>query len=380
MARLVPWLVAWLFAFIALGARADAASGTYTGTAALRGNYYVERSTRVVAPALTGRIDTPSGVRADATYLIDAITSASQATGVQSDVGFTEIRNDVQGGLGYELELGGKQLDIALRGRVSKEPDYFSRGGGFSAALSLLERTTTLRLNGYFVHDDVARVERFSPADNPGALFARRAVPVGTLNALSMGLAVDQVLSRSATLTVGFDESVLSGFTANAYRVVAYADGGGRNEDHPHERLRHAVYANAAYYVAATHSALRASYRLYKDNWDILGHAAELRLHQELGELMELRLRYRFYTQRSAYFYRPGRNLRSDRYITADPKMSAFHDQTAGLQMRVALSFFELSALSLLAPASLDFSFDYIFNTNRYGNGLMAQAGLVWPL
>jgi Protein of unknown function (DUF3570) len=359
---------------------ADAASGTTTGAVALRGNYYVERSTRVVAPAVSGRIDTPQGVRVDATYLLDAITSASQATGTQSDVGFTEIRNDVQAGAGYELTFGEAQLDVSLRGRVSKEPDYLSRGGGFSAALSLLQRTTVLRLNGYAVHDDVSRVDRLAPAEDPTKLIARRAVRVGTLDAISLGFALDQVLSPTRTLTLGFDESILSGFTANPYRVVAFADGGGRAEGHPRERFRHAPYLSLAEYFPRTRSALRAGYRLYKDNWDILAHAAELRMHQELGSYLELRGRYRYYTQRAAFFYRPERNLRADRYITADPKMSAFHDHTLGLQARLGLSFLRQSPLSRLAAASLDFSFDYIFNTNRYGNGLMAQAGLIWGL
>ncbi|MFM2417758.1 MAG: hypothetical protein RL385_2481 [Pseudomonadota bacterium] len=366
--------------FTGAPAWADAVSGTTTGTLALRGNYYLERSTRVVAPAVSARIDTAQGVRVEGTYLVDAITSASQATGVASDVGFTEIRNDAQVGAGYEFDLGGAQLDVGLRGRMSKEPDYFSRGGGLTAALSLFERTTVLRFNGYFLHDDVARVERSAPANEPNKLVANHAVNVGTLNALSLGFALDRVLSRSTTLTVGFDEGLLYGFTSNAYRKVAYADGGGNPENHPRSRARHALYAQAAHFFAGTRTAIRAGYRIYKDSWDILAHATELRIHQELSQAHELRLRYRYYRQSSAYFYRAGRNVRTDEYITADPKMRPFHDHTIGGQVRLGLTALELSALSRLATASLDFSFDYIFSSNPgYRRGLMAQAGMVWP-
>src|SRR3954468_16017199 len=83
---------------------ADAVTGTYTGSVALRGNYYWERSTRVVAPSLTAAVETPHGVRVDGTYLIDAITSASQATGVQTDNTFREIRHDAQLGVGHEFD------------------------------------------------------------------------------------------------------------------------------------------------------------------------------------------------------------------------------------------------------------------------------------
>jgi hypothetical protein len=381
--QLIARLALLVLAFVVLPcehASADAVTGTTTGTVALRGNYYLERSTRVVAPAVSARVDTAQGVRVEGTYLIDAITSASQSTGVASDVGFTEIRNDVQGGTGYEFDLGGTQLDIGLRGRMSKEPDYFSRGGGLTAALSLFERTTVLRFNGYYLHDDVARVERSAPANEPGKLVAKHAVDVGTLNALSLGFAIDRVLNRTTTLTLGFDEGLLHGFTSNAYRKVAYADGGGNPENHPRSRARHAAYAQAAHFLAKTRTAIRIGYRLYKDSWDILAQAAEVRVHQELSRAHEVRLRYRYYTQSSSYFYRAGRNVRTDEFITADPKMRPFHDHTIGGQVRLGLTALELSALSRLSTASLDFSFDYIFSSNPgYRRGLMAQAGMIWP-
>src|SRR5690606_28360550 len=40
---------------------ADAASGTYTGSVSLRGNYYWERSTRVIAPAIAMGVESPRG-------------------------------------------------------------------------------------------------------------------------------------------------------------------------------------------------------------------------------------------------------------------------------------------------------------------------------
>src|SRR5688500_16897296 len=64
---------------LATMARADEASGTWTGEVELRGNYYWETSTRVVAPEARIRLESPVGVRVDAGYLLDAITSASIA-------------------------------------------------------------------------------------------------------------------------------------------------------------------------------------------------------------------------------------------------------------------------------------------------------------
>jgi hypothetical protein len=377
--RLKAALASFLWLLCVSGTSADAVTGTFTGSASLRGNYYYERSTRVVAPALIMTLESPRGVRADATYLIDAITSASQATGVKSDVAFREIRHDVQGGLGYEIDLGNAQLDLSARGRMSREPDYHSRGFGFAAALSLDQRNTVLRLNGYFIDDSVYKVDRMAPASNPNELMAARAIFKGKLDTLSLGLAWDQVLSPLALLTLGYDLALLDGFTSNPYRIAVFQDGGGEPEHHPSQRLRHAVYGWLSHYVPATSSSLRLGYRLYHDDWNITAHAPEVRLYQEMGPYLELRLRYRYFVQGSSYFWRQGGNLRTDPYYTADPKMSPFTDQTFGFRLRLALSFLSRTPFHFFRTAVLDGSLEYMINTSRYGNGWISQAGLIWP-
>jgi hypothetical protein len=372
-----------LLAFVAYAltaslAGADAASGTYTGTVAARGNYYWERSTRVVAPSISASLSTPVGVRVDAAYLIDAITSASVATGVQDDLAFTEKRHDVQAGLGYELDLGAAQLDLSARVRMSREPDYHSQGAGFGAALSLDQRNTVFAFNGYFVHDDVYRVLRFMPTNDPDQLFASEAQRVGDLNVLSLGFAWDQVLSRTVTMTLGYDLALLNGFQANAYRSVAFANGGIMAEHHPDQRTRHAPYVWMAKYFETPRLALRVGYRFYRDNWDINAHAVDVRAHQEIGEHFELRLRYRYFHQDRAFFHDPDGNLSTDRYWTADPKMGHFHNQTFGLKMRLSLDFLGFTRLDVLRTAALDWGVEYVLNNNRYGNGVIAQGGLAW--
>ncbi len=364
---------------VALASPSQADPAGWGGEVGLRGNYYWERSTRVVAPAANATIETPLGVRVNGTYLIDAITSASQATGVQSDISFTEVRHDVSAGLGYELDLGQAQLDVTLSGRWSKEPDYLSRGLGFTSALSLNDRNTTLRLNGYFLHDKVWKIDRMAPAEDPDRLMAADAVYVGTLDALSIGLALDQVLSPTTVLTIGYDGAWLNGFQANVYRTVAYADGGGSPENHPEKRVRNASYLWLAQYIRKTRSAIRVGYRFYADTWDLVAHAPEARIYQEFGDYLMLRLRYRYYRQSSAEFWRSGGNLRADEHITADPKMSPFYNQTVGTKVQLSLDFLSFTPLDFAHSAVLDFGVEYIQNTNRFGNGVIGQGGLAWP-
>jgi hypothetical protein len=367
-----------------LRASADASSGTYTGSIALRGNYYWEESTRVVAPSATATLATPSGVRLDGTYLLDAITSASVATGVATDNSFTEKRNDGQAGIGYELDLGGTQLDVSASARMSKEPDYFSRGVGLTAALSLNERNSVLRFTGYYLHDEVSRIVRMASPTAQGTLMASKPVRVGELDVVSLGFAWDQVLDRQSTLTLGYDLSLLDGFQANVYRVAIRSTGGPKPETHPEQRTRNAPYVWLTHFVLATRTAFRLGYRLYHDNWDLLAHAPDVRIHQEVGPYVEVRLRYRYYTQNSSYFYRPGAYLESDNYVTGDPKMRPFHDQTFGFKVRLSLEFLGATALRALSRAVVDWSFEYVlsnntYNNNKYYDGFVAQGGVLFP-
>ncbi|MEO8214658.1 MAG: hypothetical protein ABI560_15760, partial [Myxococcales bacterium] len=78
-------------ALVVLGA-GDAARGENRVT--VRGQYYREPSTRVVQPVAEISADLPGGLDMSAHYLLDAITSASVASGAAGDNLFTEYRNE----------------------------------------------------------------------------------------------------------------------------------------------------------------------------------------------------------------------------------------------------------------------------------------------
>jgi hypothetical protein len=132
--------------------------------------------------------------------------------------------------------------------------------------------------------------------------------------------------------------------------------------------------------VAATHTSLQALYRAYLDDWRIGAINPEVRIYQELTHEFQLRLRYRYYVQTASFFFRqPADYTGLEPYVTSDPKMTAFESHTIGAQLILSLSFLEGSFLDFATQGTLDFSFDYIFNTNRYGNGVISQVGLRVP-
>ncbi len=360
-------------------ARADKTTGTWTGVVETRGNYYWETSTRVVAPSVRAELAAPNGLRLSADYLVDTITSASVGAGLVSDVRFTEIRHDVALGGGYDFDLGASELSLNGRVRTSMEPDYNSYSASLTSALALNERATLFTLNASFLHDDVGKILRGADRIGTDGRNLSDRGQVGVLNVLALSGEFTQVLSPTVFVDLGYDLGVLNGFQANPYRSLSVG-GVMQAENHPDERWRHSFYGRLAWYIRPTHSALHLMYRTYVDSWDIAAITPEARVYQELGESATLRLRYRYYAQTRAYFQRPVSEYQADDvYVTNDPKMTAFHSHLLGGQLVLKLGFLEDSALHFARDATLDVSFDYIWNTNRYGNGVIAQVGVRLP-
>jgi len=373
------WL-ALLLGLCASPAWADRASGTTTGLLELRGDYYWETSTRVLAPSASLRLDLPNGLSLDGEYVLDSVTSASVAAGALTDTGFTERRNDGRLGASYEFDVGDAQLQLSLRGAFSKEPDYRSMSGGVGAVLSLNDRATVLRLNVGYLHDDVGQRFRTGTGARPDPMGGVAGRFSENLEAFTLGAGWDQVLTPTLTASASYDFGRVSGFLASPYRRLLLADGTRRAENHPKLRLRHTLAGRLAWYIRPTHSALHLVYRAYVDSWHVAAITPEVRLYQELGAHRTLRLRYRYYAQNRARFYKePDQYVLDDVLISVDPKMSRFHSQLLGIKMMLDLDFLEHSFLSSFAAATVDMNFEYIWNTNRYGNGVIATVGMRVP-
>jgi hypothetical protein len=359
---------------LALSLAGTAVAQDWSAAVELRGNYYWETSTRVIAPELNAEIEAPNGLRLDAHYLVDAITSASIAAGTLIDRRFTEVRHDVGLGAGYEIDLGKAALDLHGGGRYSREPDYESFGANIGATLALDERNTELSLDVAMTHDLVSEVFQGDAPPAATCLGGERNRPL-TGVAISAGL--NQILAPQLTLSVGYDLGILTGFLSNPYRRVPI-EGANVCERHPGDRLRHTVFARLAYAIEETNTSFHALYRAYIDSWDIGALTPELRIYQEIGDTVMVRARYRYYVQTRAFFY--DTNYQGmDEFFTADGKMSGFESHLVGGLLVFHLAFLEDTALDFAWDATLELGFEYIWRTNIFGDGVIAQVGLRIP-
>ncbi|RLB51112.1 MAG: hypothetical protein DRJ42_17490 [Deltaproteobacteria bacterium] len=370
--------LAALVACLPVMAAADESSGTWTGNVEARGNYYWETSTRVLAPEISVNVESPGGVRLNGHYLLDSITSASIASGALTDVRFNEIRHDFGFGTGHEFDLGEAQLDLSVNGRYSQEPDYSSLAGTVSTSLSLADRATVLRFNFTAFHDEVGKILRGNDTSSPDGGDLSNRGKQGDLNGMVMSFLWSQALTPRLTLDVGYDLGLLSGYLQNPYRAVV-VDSVLLSEVHPDQRTRHTVHGRLGYFFKPTDTAFHLIYRAYMDNWDIAALTPEVRVYQEIGSLVLLRGRYRYYTQTRSFFQSNQGYSGSDEFWTADPKMTEFESHLVGGLIVVRLEFLERSILDFAWNATVEVGLEYIWRTNSFGNGVIGQVGLNVP-
>ncbi len=358
---------AWLLALLAATAhvRADEATGTWTGEVEGVGNYYWERSTRVVVPRFGAKLVAPNGVGVSAGYLVDVISSASIAqTGSDEDAVFTELRHGIGLGVGKEFDLGETPLDLQLHGIYSTEDDYKSLSYGLGAAFSLDRRASVLRLSLNRIEDDIE-----SNADTTRH---------EELGGFSVGANWEQILGRTLVLTGGYQIGYLEGFLANIYRRALIGPLP-FPEDHPRERWRHSAELRLRWLIPATATAIHFMPRAYLDSWDIRALNPEVRVYQELWTPeVVMRLRYRFYTQSAAEFFRASYPQGYMGHVTNDPKMSEFDTHYAGIKFDFQLGFLD-GVLDFASRGRLYMNFERIWNTNSFGNGVIAQVGGILP-
>jgi hypothetical protein len=321
----------------------------------VRGNYHRETSTRVLQPSISFRKELPDERFAlEAEYLLDAISSASIAAGallLGGDRVFTELRHETTMRATTKIrEWGGSAFY-----RYSTETDYTSNIFGFGFSRELRQRTITLSLN---YSGNLSRVYRIT--NNVG--LRSPWMSHGDTNQLQvhyLNFGYSHVLLP--TMLAGFN---LEGIHAegpqdNPYRRARNGD----PEIHPWLRRRLAPSAWMRFMVPKAKMVLEPQYRFYADDWGLIAHELDARVHFRPHRNLHLRVRYRYYTQNQAVFWRDDGVWALDYpYRSDDPKMDDFRSHTPGLQLVWYLDgIAKFEGLRWLAGAWIEANYNHSF-------------------
>ncbi len=351
----------------------------------MRGNYYREQSTRVLSPELKMTVDVPDErLTLGAAYMLDAVTSASIATGTTAVTGgdqtFTEIRHE--GTVSAASVLDAWQLGGFFR--YSTETDWQSRSVGASLGRDLLQRTVNLSASYAYNFDRVYRIfdgfgrrlpwcgGSVEPQCRDGG-FGRGSNLLRTHYA---SLGYTHILTRNLLSLLTVEYANAQGPMDNPYRGEQLP--GVEFESHPLKRNRLTLFGSLRYYLPKARVTLEPRYRFYVDDWGIQGHAIDPRVHVRLTSNLRLRLRYRFYTQSEAFFFRDDMQY-TDADVgcsrstpqgcaSADVKADDWRSQTGGVQLTYGLDGLAAkTGAAWLEGAWMQATYNYVHQTNRFG-------------
>ncbi len=363
--------------------------------ATLRGNYYRERSTRVVQPMAQITVDAPDErLTLGAMYLLDAISSASIASGTQAATGgdnvFTELRHEATASA--ESKLGEWYLGGFFR--YSTETDYLSRAGGLSLARDLLQRNINLSLSYSFGGDRWFRIQNNTGARAPwcgGDIGVNECSGRGYgrgsnfLQVHNVAAGYTHTLHPTVLLQLNVAYSHLRGPLDNPYREGFL---GGIEETHPHVRDRFVITPGVRWKIPRARTAIEPFYSLYVDDWGQRGHSPEIRVHVRPTRHIRLRARYGYYTQNATFFYRadgqyvdgsgPCTRALELNCATADVKAMPWDSHSPGVQLTWYFDGVAAGhrALRWLEGGFVEVTYNHLFQDNRFGNARVGSLAL----
>jgi hypothetical protein len=253
--------------------------------------------------------------------------------------------------------------------RYSTETDYTTNRFGVSLSREFLQRTANLSVSYSGSFDHVFRITNNLGARSPWASSrattdqcapgATQAECPNLLQVHYLGIGYTHILHERVLGGIDLEGIYSEGPQDNPYRRARNGDA----EIHPwiRRRLAPSLWLRAAFPKAKM--VFEPRYRFYADDWGLFGHLVDTRVHFRPHRDLALRLRYRFYQQNQAYFWRdngiwaPEYPWRSD-----DPKLDDYRSHTVGLELTWHLdSIAKLQGLGWLAGAWFEANYNHGF-------------------
>ncbi|MCX5746263.1 MAG: DUF3570 domain-containing protein [Proteobacteria bacterium] len=286
-------------------------------------------------------------VTVETTYAVDAWTGASVDVVTAATAAIHEVRNEVTAVVGYDAGIA----QLAASYRYSTEPDYGSHGVVLGGKRELAHKNTTVGLDLLLSRDTVGRAGDPQFEEALGSVGARAAIT--------------QILDRRTLAELAWETTRLDGFQASPYRFVAIGGEGTCAtgapycvpESVPSTRTRNAATLRARRALDGELSA-GVDYRFYFDSWGLRSHTVQPDLTYRISSDALVAVRYRYYTQNEARFYRPRYlDLMDTGHVTRDRKLSASYAHEIGANY---LHRFEVPDHDLVIVAGLRASASYL--------------------
>jgi hypothetical protein len=312
--------------------------------------YQDDDDTTVFTGAVEANAIVEDVVGARASYVVDAVTTASVDVIAAATERWDERRDEVRGGLDLYLDHASISATVAR----STENDYASWRFAGGASVDLASHATTLAIGFGLTLSEVGR------ADDPSFAAAQRV--------LGGDLRLVQVVDERTLVAVGYGLARVDGYQASPYRYVRIGDGSFSRERHPDERTRH-TFVFRIRRMLGDDVALAIDERVYADDWSLLATSTNATLTFSISEALDLEVRNRFHFQSAASFWQES-YAQETRFVSNDRELATSLDDYAGGAAVVTLEDvgpFAALRFDLRADVFYYHYFDYAYLAGRVG-------------
>lgn len=295
--------------------------------------YADDQDTTIVTPHVSAGATLPKSLAVQVGWKADVITSASVDVVTAATTRMTDLRNEATASVSRENLL--PDLDADLTFIYSREYDSESRIGQIGVRRELFD-------------DNVVVGLRYGASYNRFGVLGEPFETWEMLWVHDTDLSASRVLGSRAIAELVLSGMWAQGYQENPYRRVPIAlspdlrSAEWLAEDVPDRRLRGALTGRFSAMFWQRWVA-RLSYRLYADDWGIVGHTEDAEVAVELTDGLTVRLRQRGILQGGASFYR---ERYEDAYTrrTRDRRLSPHLSGMAGLGLEWKIGVLSIRA------------------------------------
>lgn len=260
---------------------------------------------------------------------VAAVSGASSAV-TAGGSGSSDTRHDITAGISHNFD---GIIGVEVYYDFSHEKDYASHTPTVTLKKDLFDKNTTFTAG-------------FSR--NMDSISGQFADGTKTRNTNNYFVGVTQVLSPFTVAQLGYSRNESKGFESEGIRLVPL-DGVAAStctaksatcvdEAFPSKRSRNAYIFGVNHYFKDgptplfDRSSVKFTLRYYHDDWRIKSYMAEAEYYKYLTEETVLRLNYRFYDQKNAYFVKDAYTA-SDEFKSASPQLEKLNTHLAGVKL-----------------------------------------------
>ena len=309
---------------------------------------------KIDGPALIVRKNFAETVSLSANYYVDEVSSASIDVTTSGASKYTEERTEYSLGASY---LYDKSL-LSAGFTTSNENDYQADTYYFSISQDFFGDLTNISM-GYSRGNDTVE-------QNGNDSFQEE------VDRQNYRLGISQIVTPNLIIGLDYEGVTDEGFLNNPYRFYRYLNPLDPNLEHrtaqevyPNTRTSDAASLRAAYFLPYR-ASIKIDYRYFTDDWGIDASNYQLSYTHPLAGGWILDIKYRFYEQTQADFYKDlfdNISQNEKDYRARDKELSDYTTETFG----IAISY-ELPAFShRIETSKLSFQWDHIqFDYNNF--------------